>query len=306
MTASKQAYEVDYKREWRDYQRFLKAQDLIDYVDSNSFGKKAVHELFKFMYQKLKVQLPDWNAGNVSLALYRFFNAAYKYELEIDATANVYNSMTTFMIFETHTKRVSFSYDDLHAMMVPIEAEYLLPYGNQAGKALWTPYTEKAILEYTNQWVDEFVTNPANRKLLLTTSADSIRVYLVTFACELYAKERKTLKNTSKRAVVDVLTHHFEGVLLTKKDYERMQSVLPKFFKFVAAHKYMRDDHVKYILDGIEEGFKALIPNLEAHDWFAYPKQRYAQLEKQYENNDDIEWVSEFYPNPIMTDSDFH
>lgn len=287
-------YEQDFRREWGACVKFLRQHELVDFFDLD-LSKVAVRGLFKLMAQKINVPFVQWNAGSLHRGLYRFLSSACQEEMPVLQTAKIYESMTTFLLFEAKGGRLEMDDDQLTTLMLPVTTAYLLPYGAEESLPEWQQATSNSVRQYVDQWFEAFVDSPECEPLLKKVDAAELQLYVMIFADALYNRQRKTIKNTGMNDVAGLLQHFFPGLLFKKSDYTMLKPALTAFFTFAQKRGYLRPDHVKRIIHGIEQGTDAMLHELEAHDWYEFPKQRYAMLESEYQNGGDSGWVREIF-----------
>lgn len=290
MAAQTEDYEEDFQKEWGSCVHFLIQQQLSDSFDLAKMSV-AVQGFFKLMAQKVQVPFSRWNAGSIHLGLYRFLSSAYQEEMPVLQTSQLYESTMTFLMFEANTKRIKMDYDQLTALMLPVTTAYLLPYGAEESLPEWQQATSNSVREYVEQWFAEFIGSPECAPLLHQVDASELQIYIMIFADALYNRQRKTIKNTGMHDVEALLGNLFPGLLFKKQDYQLIKPTLMAFFNFIQRAEYMRADRVKRILHGVEKGTEEMLSELKSHDWYEFPKLRYAALEQQYQEGGDSQWV---------------
>ena len=247
------------------------------------------------MAQKVGIPFSNWNAGSLHFGLYRFLNSAYQEEMDILQTAAIYNDVTFFLMFEARTNHIHMAYDQLTTLMLPVTTEYLLPYGAEESLPEWQQATSNSIRDYVSQWCDEFLASPECAPLLEQAMPTELQLYIMLFADSLYNQQRKTLKNAGLKNVAALLADFFPGLLLKQPDYRLIAPTLTAFFNFTKRAQYMRSEHVDRMSRGLQKGVAEMMSNLKQHDWYAFPKRRYAVLEHQYQNGGDSDWVRELF-----------
>ncbi|WP_203649343.1 hypothetical protein [Secundilactobacillus yichangensis] len=287
-------YEDDFQREWGSCVGFLVKQQLADFFDLDT-SRIAVHGFFQLMAQQVKVPFEEWNAGSIHRGLYRFLSSAYDEEMPVLQTSKIYESITTFLMYEAQTKRVDMDFDQLSALMLPVKTAYLLPYGAEESLPEWQQATSNSVRNYVDRWFEEFVGSPECQPLLEQADASELQLYVMIFADALYNRQRKTIKNTGMNDVAGLLQNLFPGLLFKKQDYYLIKPTLTAFFNFTKRKGYMRPEHVNRIIHGMEKGTARMLHELEIHDWYEFPKLRYAALERQYQNGGDTKWVREIF-----------
>ncbi|GAX03834.1 hypothetical protein IWT140_01460 [Secundilactobacillus pentosiphilus] len=287
-------YENDFKREWRSCVGFLKKHQLADFFDLE-ISKIAVRGFFKLMDQQIRIPFAQWNEGSVHRGLYRFLSSAYQEEMDVLQTSQIYDSITTFLVYEAKSKRIDMDYDQLTTLMLPVKTAYLLPYGAEDPLPEWQQATSNSVREYVSRWFEAFVASPECEPLLQQADASELQLYVMLFADALYNRQRKTIKNTGMNDVAGLLQNLFPGMLFKKQDYYLIEPTLTAFFNFTKRQGYMRPDHVDRIIKGVAKGSTEMLQELKAHDWYEFPKLRYAALEQQYQNGGDSQWVREIF-----------
>lgn len=288
------AYEDDFSREWGGFVRFLRKHQLTDVMDKQ-VTKVAVHGLFKLMAQKVKVPFNQWNAGSVHRGLFRFLSSAYQEGMDALLTDQIYESMTTFLLVEAETNHIDMNYDQLTALMRPVTAAYLLPYGAEESLPQWQSATSESVRGYVSQWFELFVQSPECAPLLQQSSEGELQMYVMIFTDALYNRQRKTIKNTGMHDIETLLEQLFPGLLFKKWDYGQIQPTLTAFFTFAQRLGYLRPEHVKRMIHGVERGSAGMLNELKTHDWYQFPKLRFAALEQQYQGGGDSQWVREIF-----------
>lgn len=287
-------YEEDFSREWGAFIRFLRKHQLMDVLDLQA-TKAAVYGFFKLMAEKVKIPFEKWNTGSVHLGLYRFLSCAYQEEMDTLQTDQIYESITTFLMVEAETNHIAMDYNQLNTLMLPVTTAYLLLYGAEESLPQWQQTTSDSIRNYVSQWFEAFIQSPECAPLLKQNDETELQLYIMIFADALYNRQRKTIKNTGMHDVEILLKQLFPGLLFKKQEYRQIQPALTAFFNFTQRAGYLRPEHVKRIIHGVERGSAAMLHELETHDWYQFPKLRYATLEQQYQNSGDSQWVQEIF-----------
>lgn len=287
-------YENDFKREWRSCVSFLKKHQLTDFFDLET-SKIAVRGFFKLMVQQIRTPFAQWNEGSVHRGLYRFLSSAYQEEMDALLISQIYDSITTFLVYEAKSKRIDMDFDQLTTLMLPVKTAYLLPYGAEDSLPEWQQATSNSVREYASRWFEVFVASPGCEPLLQQADAGELQLYVMLFADALYNRQRKTIKNTGMNDVAGLLQNLFPGMLFKKQDYYLIKPTLTAFFNFTRQQGYMRPAHVDRIIKGVAKGSAEMLQELKAHDWYEFPKLRYAALEQQYQDGGDSQWVREVF-----------
>lgn len=289
-----EVYGEDFSREWGAFIRFLRKHQLMDVLDLHT-TKVAVHGFFKIMAEKIEISFKQWNTGNIHLGLYRFLSSAYQEEMDTLQTDQIYESITTFLMVEAETKRINMDYNQLNTLMLPVKTAYLFLYGAEESLPQWQRATSFSVRNYVNQWFNEFVQSPECTPLLKQNDESELQTYIMIFADALYNRQRKTVKNTGMHDVEILLKHLFPGLLFKKQEYQQIQPTLTAFFNFTQRAGYLRPEQAKRIIHGVERGSAAMLHELEAHDWYQFPKLRYVALEQQDQRDNDSQWVQAIF-----------
>ncbi|MTV81936.1 hypothetical protein [Secundilactobacillus folii] len=299
-------FEIVFNGEWRRYLSFLRRHELEDSIGvDHEVAWTAIKALFQVMYDVYDLPFSNWQPGNLQLLLYRFFNTAYEREYNIQRTAEVYDSIDLFITAECLNGRLPFSFQELDDLMKPVKTEYYLPLGQQRELPEWSAYVKQSIQEYTQEWVKAFSASKDAEQFQQSMTADDFDLYALTFATQLYDRERKTLKNASKQSVKVVLMDHFAGLLLKKRDYLSIQQFLPAFLNFLGANGFMPAAHTHAMITGFDAGISILIKELENHQWYEYAKQRYAKMERTYGSDFGVDWAEAFFVNSNEFEEDY-